>query len=516
MNSPMINVKTHIDDLNNYLLSTLDESLFFGELSRYLNRDIQADETLVYLIKDDLSAQLISRNGEDVKELDILSKGQGVSGQVVRTKRPYFSNNVQRDPIFSALAAEGIFSELCVPVALDGIVIATVHFRYKSANKEFKRETITSVTEILSLVSKPLTNMKMFLAAKFLNEALLRKIEESEKGLRDRESGLALVEEFKVEEPVFVTNNDKIKKILSIADKISQSDVSIIIQGRPGTGKESLAKRIHLRGPRSKFGFFSIDCSNMKENELEIEIFGIEVNDIKNGAISSRPGLLEKLNKGTLVLKDVSKLSLHMQAKMLSFIKDGLSFRVGGVVPFKSNVRIITTTKVDLNELVEKGEFRQDLLYCLNMFSIELPSLKDRIDDIEYLANHILNSGRNPIEQKSLSPGALSTLKSYNWSGNITELSTILERANILCEGSIIEKDHLPTDLMNNDEDEELEVSNFIFEEMTLEELEKRHICLTLDNLSGNKTKTAKALGITVKTLYNKLHSYGMIVEKEA
>ena len=248
---------------------------------------------------------------------------------------------------------------------------------------------------------------------------------------------------------------------------------------------------------------------------LEKELFGEEAGNFATG-IQIRNGALEACNGGTLLINRICSLSPRLQAKLLGFIKEGMAFRVGGSVPFKSDIRIISSTNTVLSEKVERNEFREDLFYVLNKMNFAVPALREHIEDIELLANKFLNESKKAEDQKSLSPGVLVTLQEYNWPGNVRELQNVIERAYILSDGMIIEKDHLADSVGKVEmvvEEEEEEIN---YQEMTLDELEKRHICMTLDHLAGNKTRTAKTLGITVKTLYNKLHSYGMIQPKEA
>ena len=202
------------------------------------------------------------------------------------------------------------------------------------------------------------------------------------------------------------------------------------------------------------------------------------------------------------------------------FIQDKLAFRVGGQVPYKADVRIISSTRRDLTAMVSDGLFREDLFYSLSTIKINVPSLKNRKEDVIELAMFFLNHKRKVEEQKSFSPGALKALEEYTWPGNVRELQNVVERAYILSDNRIVEKDHLSEQVTTiqipQEEVDETEAELYKFSQMTLDELERRHICMTLDHLSGNKTKTAKVLGITVKTLYNKLHSYGLIEAKEA
>jgi Nif-specific regulatory protein len=354
----------------------------------------------------------------------------------------------------------------------------------------------------------------MYLSAKLLNESLLKQIELKEK--ETTTSNVAQTAYYsQVSDKPMVANSQIMKDVLGVAGKVCQSHVSVMITGSKGVGKATLAQKIHCRGIRKEGPFFSIDCSSMSEEQLERELFGEE--NINSLDTSVKIGLLEKANGGTLLIEEIDRLSPSAQVKLSAFLNEKLAFRVNGSVPYKSNVRIISTTAKNLDEVVSQGEYRDELYLSLTTVKLNFPDLKDRKDDIEELATHFLNLDKDLNQQKTLSPGAIEALKSYSWPGNVRELHNVVERAYILSDGMVVEKSHLSEHLLNEKvaEEKEEETNNIInFTNMTLDELEKHHICNTLEHLGGNKTKTAKSLGITVKTLYNKLHSYGVIAEK--
>jgi DNA-binding NtrC family response regulator len=197
-----------------------------------------------------------------------------------------------------------------------------------------------------------------------------------------------------------------------------------------------------------------------------------------------------------------------------------MGIKAGSQAFFKSDVRIVSASTKDLMDLVRANAFREDLYFALSTVVLKAPALRERKEDIEILANFFLNQNKVPAAQKSFSPGAIKSLAEYSWSGNVRELQNVVERAFVLAEGMIIEKLHLDQNIQNAENlpvvEKAAPMKAVEFTHVTLEELEKGHIMCTLENLGGNKTKTAKVLGITVKTLYNKLHSYGVEFDKEA
>ena len=507
---------SEIEQLASSLLATLDESVFFSELSKFLGKDLKVDQILAYKVLEDGGSQLVAKNGKAIRDGEILAKGEGIGGQVIRTKRSYFCNNTERDPLLAKSKEAGVISELCIPVAHEGFVIATLHFQGIKNQRDFSRSDISLVSGILEQIERPISNMKMYLSAKILNETLLKKIKEKEKELEERKLGLKVSGSFQIEEKEIIGKSAEIEEIKRLADKVSNSDVNILIEGPSGSGKELISRRIHCRSQRSKGSFIVVDCAALTPERLDEELFGTEQGDFLTG-LKSRAGAIENADGGTLCLDGIDKIGITLQAKILNFIKDSLLFRIGGKTPIRSNVRIVGLTNKDIQDEVSKGHIREDFFYSINTMSLSIPGLRERVEDIEHLANHFLNLGKSTEEQKSLSPGALKSLQEYSWPGNIRELQNVIERAYILSEGRIVEKTHL-ADCVNQNEQIASDIQEDVqidFTEMTLEELEKLHICKTLDHLSGNKTKTAKMLGITVKTLYNKLHSYGMIAAKE-
>lgn len=516
MTKAMDKKTTSLETLVTNLLTTLDERFFFSELSKHISENVACDSNSINIIGADSSATLIARDGREVENGRRLEKGEGVAGQVVRTKKSYFSNSVARDPLFATCRDEDVIAELCVPVVVDGHAIATIHVQSKSEEIQFSRDNMNEVLAVLNELDKPLRNMKMYLSAKNLNESLQRQIEQKEQELQKSQSSVTIADTYRIKDKEIIGNSPTMKRIIEIADKIAAADTFALIKGESGTGKEMIARRIHCRSVRGENAFISLDCSALPEDRLEIELFG-EVSGIVGGAIKERAGMIEAANNGTLFLNNIHALPVRLQAKLMNFINDGMAFRVGSQAPYRANVRVISATTKDIDEMVSEGTFREDLTYALGVLKLEAPSLRERKEDIEVLATHFLNTGKKVEDQKSLSPGAITALLEYRWPGNVRELQSIMERAYILSSGKIVERDHLAESVFSKEQHEETqEVEAISFSEMTLDELERRHIMMTLEHLSGNKTKTAKVLGITVKTLYNKLHSYGMIQPKEA
>lgn len=281
-------------------------------------------------------------------------------------------------------------------------------------------------------------------------------------------------------------------------ERFALSNVPVMILGQAGTGKELIAKMIHDQSLRRGHPFLSINCGDLRETLLESELFGHETGAF-TGAHTAKAGLVEKANNGTLLLKDVSKLCPGAQARLNSFITNGEAFRLGS-----TNVRIMTTSSDCLDTEVIKGNFREDLYYRLNTVSLCTPALSSRKEDISLLAEHFISELASA--KVSLPSEIIKLLEAYTWPGNVRELKSVCEGLYATSQSKIPEVEDLPERILNPNEEEKL----FEYDsDLTLYELEKRYIKKALEHFKGNKSQAAGALGITIKTLYNKLHEYG-------
>jgi len=310
-----------------------------------------------------------------------------------------------------------------------------------------------------------------------------------------------------------VTRNEAVLKMLDVAKRVADSTASVFIQGESGTGKELLARYIHENSGRSKKAFIAVNCAALPETLLESELFGHEKGAF-TGAVSKKPGKFELADGGTILLDEVTEMQFHLQSKLLRIIQEREIDRVGGTHPVKVDIRIICTSNRDITSLIEKGEFREDLYYRLNTIPITIPPLRKRQDDIAPLSHHFIKKyneidGRNV---KTLTEGALKTLENQYFKGNVRELENIIQRAILFSDGAeITEKDLL---LESRHSGPVVGASSYPSEAGgefipgPLKEIEKKMIFQTLDKTEGNRTHAAKILGISVRTLRNKLNEY--------
>jgi len=304
---------------------------------------------------------------------------------------------------------------------------------------------------------------------------------------------------------VIHTSDVKMKKILEVADSVAPSRATILIQGESGTGKELLARYIHSKSNRSSKEFMAINCAAVPEGLLESELFGYEKGAF-TGADGRKIGKFEVAHQSTFLLDEISEMSLALQSKILRVLQEGEIERVGGLRPIKVDVRIIAASNKNLAELVKAGNFREDLFYRLNVIPIEIPPLRFRPRDVETLGRHFLavSCTENALVDKQLTDDALLKLKNWVWPGNIRELQNVIERSALLSPAAVIDAQ----DVLIENYVEPTVPKNEIKAGMTVEEAERLLILKTLEHTLQNRTQAAHLLGISIRTLRNKLNEY--------
>ena len=298
-----------------------------------------------------------------------------------------------------------------------------------------------------------------------------------------------------------IGNSSSITEAIKLAQKIAPTDTNVLLLGETGTGKEVFANAIHSNSRRSKNSFVAINCSAFTKELLEGELFGHKAGAYTD-ATKDKRGLLEIADKGTLFLDEIGELHMDLQSKLLRVIENGEFIKLGDEKTTKVNIRIISATNRELSKSVEENIFRKDLYYRLNVFSIQLPPLRNRIEDIPELANYFLlyYGTRENKEDLHLSKETLKLLQQHSWEGNIRELKNVMERAVILADDKEILPEHLPFEIQRHDKDSP--------ENLSLASVEKNHIDKVLQHTKGNKTKAAEYLGIGLTTLYRKMEEY--------
>src|SRR5437879_10233658 len=350
---------------------------------------------------------------------------------------------------------------------------------------------------VFDFVEKPLdpARLRVILQRALEKKETLHEMQVLRRRLGQVDSGVGLV-----------GSSPPMRKAMELVEKVAPSKASVVITGQSGTGKEMVARAIHQLSPRRDKPFIGINCSAIPAGLMESEMFGHERGAF-TGADQRRLGSWELADGGTLFLDEVGEIPIELQAKFLRVLEEERLRRLGGKSEITVDVRVISATNRDLKEEIKGGRFREDLYFRLNVFHIPLAPLKERREDIPVLVQHFIDKFGKEAGKKlhGLSPPAMKLLTDYAWPGNIRELRNTLERAVILCSSAVIDAGHLPSELaVGGGESAYLKLPFGL----PLREVEKEYILSSLGRMQNNKARTAQALGISEKTLYNKLYRY--------
>ena len=297
-----------------------------------------------------------------------------------------------------------------------------------------------------------------------------------------------------------IGDSPPMRRVDEMVRTLAQNDVTVLIRGESGTGKELVARAIHANGPRRYFSMVPVNCGALAETLLESELFGHEKGAF-TGAQTRRKGKIEMAAGGTLFLDEIACVSPKMQVELLRVLDSKEVVRIGGSKPIKVDFRVVCATNQDLEQMVERGEFRQDLYFRINVFQIDLPPLRERREDIPLLAKHFVETmaARMGKNVTGLSTEAIRRLKAHDWPGNVRELANAIERAMVLSRGPYIQPEQVMLGGERHDAGED---------GTALADVEKHHIAQVLESLDWNISKAARALGIDRATLYNKIKKY--------
>lgn len=474
------------------ILSTSSFDLLCTDISEILQKTFSFHHLSIWMYSSKTKESILkAKTGVAPYAKEIESSypvNMGMIGYCIRSKKMVLANDVSKNRYYFHFPGLETKSELCAPMKMNNEILGVLNVESDRLNA-FSEKDVTLIETIADLCALAIHQSKLYL------------LEEENTSLK-----IFISEKFSSAASKIIGKSRPIRNLLTMVDRIAPTRATILIQGESGTGKELIARQIHEKSDRSYAPYVAMNCSAFNENLLKSELFGHEKGAF-TGAHSLKMGLVETAHTGTLFLDEVGEMGKEMQSKFLRFLQEGEFYRVGGKTPLKVNVRIISATNKDLETEVQEGRFREDLYYRLNTITLRVPSLRKRTEDIESLVDFFLKSdSRGYTKVKKISQDALELLKKYHWPGNVRELQNIIERLKILSDGDTI----MVQDILNH-----IKFSSKIKEDladprkiMALYDVEKRYVLQTLDFYQGNKTKTASVLGITLKTLYNKLNQY--------
>ncbi len=426
--------------------------------------------------------------------------GEGVTGRVVQTGQAAIVPRISEEPLFldRTKSREDLnkkdISFICVPIKIGNEVVGAL-----SADRVFD-ETVSFEEDVrvLSIIASMIAQAVKL--RRSMAEERARLVEENtrlQEELRDR---------FRPDN--IIGNSRAMQEVYDLIARVCQSDTTVLLSGESGVGKELVAHAIHYNSPRAGKAFVKVNCAALPENILESELFGHEKGAF-TGAHMQRKGRFELAEGGTIFLDEVGDLTAPMQIRLLRVLQEREFERVGGTETIRANVRVIAATNRSLEQLIERGQFRQDLYYRLNVFPIHVPPLRERKTDILLLADYFVEkySKKNGKEIKRISTPAIDMLMAYHWPGNVRELENCIERAVLMSNDDVIHGHHLPPTLQTA-EASGTTVRGTLDE--TLARVEREIITEALKSARGNRAKAARLLGLTERIMGLRVERYGI------
>jgi len=479
-------------------IKTLSKAQFEAlyELSQLINSAVLKDSLIEHsldLVINVINAErgLFAKYNEEKKDFLIITArnfekenikvltdfSSNMLKEIIDNKEPVLYHDIQSDPQasqYDSIQLQNITSVIGVPIIQKGNVWGVILADSRMNRREFTEENLSFLNFFSNLFSSALERIDFVEKIQDENQFLINQLQANE------------------QLPDMIGNSEAMRRVAKLIHKVAQSDATVLIYGESGTGKDLAAKAIHKLSKRKEYPYLAQFCGSIPDSLLESELFGYKKGAF-TGATTDKKGLLEVANNGSFFFDEIADISNSLQAKLLRVLENKEIIRLGDTVVKKINVRIITATNRNLEELVEEGKFREDLFYRLNVFPIKLPPLRDRKEDIPLLVNHFVNE----FSSKGLkvSSAAMKMMQEYHWPGNIRQLRNILQRAIILCNTNKIEAEHIIIEDSKN--------SNSF--DGTLGEYEKLILQKRLEELNGNRTLAAKSLGVSVRWVQNKL-----------
>ncbi|KAA3620066.1 MAG: sigma-54-dependent Fis family transcriptional regulator [Calditrichaeota bacterium] len=408
------------------------------------------------------------------------------------------------------MAEAEIYDLILCDLIMDDMDGITFLKRFKQISQDVELIIMTAYATIDSAIDALRSGAYHYLVKPFKNEELFitvrKAVERNELRIKIRRLENQLRKKFGMDDLIAV--NPEMQRVIKNALSVANTESNILINGESGTGKEVVANVIHRASGRAGKSFIAVNCAAMPETLLESELFG-HVRGAFTGATSNKRGLLEEANGGTLFLDEIAETTLEFQAKLLRFSQFGEIRRVGANTTHKVNVRVISATNKNLKQAMLNNEFREDLFYRLSVIPIQIPPLRERVEDISVLAQHFLRilNEKNKTKVHRFSNNAIAVMNKYTWPGNVRELMNAVEYSCAICAGETIEVDDLPYALQQESE----LVPGFSSQaDRTLDEMQKQYILHVLQETNWNQKKACQILGLSKTTLYRRLREYGI------
>jgi transcriptional regulator with GAF, ATPase, and Fis domain len=460
-------------NLDRLLETLMDEAVALTHADKGFLILMEANELRVKVARN-----LSRENIEDAVE----RLSDSIVSKVVRSRRPEIISDALSHPEFKSADSVvnlKLLSVMCVPLMLKGELIGLIYLGNDRLVNRFERSSLDRLTIFGAYAS-------LILHVAFLMNELKLDNTELRKRLEDQRYG------------DIVGACAGMKEVYRKIDKIAPTDISVLITGETGTGKELIAREIHRHSPRAKGPFVTINCGAIPENLLESELFG-HVKGAFTGAVATKPGKFQAAIGGTLFLDEIGEMPLQLQVKLLRALQEKVVYKVGDNRPEPVDIRVVAATNKVLEEEVKKNTFREDLYYRLNVVTLKLPPLRERGDDLMVLAKFFLQKCSREFSSKAkgFAPAAAIAMKKYSWPGNIRELENRIKKASVLADKALLGPDDL--DLRPENLDPIMPLAQ------AKEEFQKRYINEVLERNNGNRTKTAKDLGVDPRTIFRHL-----------
>ena len=461
---------------------------------------VRGTVTILNPLRNEISIEVAHGMSRVAMERGRYRLGEGVTGRVIQTGKPFLVPKISQEPLFLNRTAtrrvmkDQELSFICVPVKKGNHVVGAL-----SVDRPYdKSYPLKQDERLLSIIATMIAQHVINLERVQLEKEQLRK-----ENLRLREE---LSEKYTFTN--IIGNSNKMREVFQLVSQVCKSNATVLIRGESGTGKELIANAIHYNSPRAKQPFVKVNCAALPSNLIESELFGHEKGAF-TGAIRQKPGKFELANKGTIFLDEVGSIGIDVQVKLLRVLQEKEFERVGGYHTIKTDIRIIAATSKNLELAVEQETFRSDLYYRLNVFPVYMPALREHKTDILLLADFFLEkyAKENSKDIRRLSTPAIDMLMQYHWPGNVRELENCIERAVLLCEENVIHSYHLPPSLQTGEESDTVPALSL---EDAVATLEKEMVIDALKNTHGNMARAAQMLHITERKFTYKAKAYGI------